>query len=76
MINIRSFSREHNQIFYFDFSLSDIRQRGAFLEGVRVTVAVPQFDENQRIASADLVARRRAGSLLRSAIAELRRTGP
>jgi hypothetical protein len=73
MVNVRSFSRRNNLIFYFDFSPSDIRRRGAIRDGVRVTVEVSKYDETQKtIVSADLLARRHAESLLRSAIAELR----
>jgi hypothetical protein len=74
MLNIRSFIKGYNQIFYFDFSLSDIERRGAIRDGVRITLEVSNFDENeQTLVPADLVARRRAESLLRSAIAELRK---
>ena len=74
MLNVRNFVNKGNEIFYFDFSLSDIGRQGAIRDGVRVTVAVSKFDENQlTLVSTDLVARRRAESFLRSAIAELRK---
>jgi hypothetical protein len=78
MLNIRSWPLKRGgggTHFRFDFSISDMSRRGVVAEGVTVSLVIrPEYNADGELTeTVEASARRQAETLLRAALAELRR---